>query len=212
MTAQIIDAISNKVKTEIDLMCSTNRVIGASVGIIYDQDLIWDYGFGYSDLLTESTTDQNTIYRIASITKTFTAAAIFQLRDKGSISIDDPLTKYIPEFDTVNADSRSIKQVTLRRLLCHHSGLMAEAPASEPYWSTQKIPSVQQIIENMASVKIVVREDTAFKYSNLGFALLGEVIARVTGNRYEDYVTTEILNPLEMTSTTFIINLATIPN
>lgn len=203
MTVQIIDAISNKVQTEIDLMCSTHRVIGASIGITYDQDLIWNHGFGYSDLQTTTTTDQNTIYRIASITKTFTATAIFQLRDKGIINIDDPLINYIPEFGTVDADSNAIKQVTLRRLLCHHSGLVAEAPASEPYWSTQKIPSIQQIIEDMASIKIVVREDTAFKYSNLGFALLGEVIARVTGDRYEDYVTTQILNPLGMTSTTF---------
>ena len=206
MTTQIIDAISNKIQSEIDIMCSTNRVIGASIGITYDQDLIWNYGFGYADLQTGATADQNTLYRIASITKTFTATAIFQLRDEGHINLDDPLTKYIPEFGTVDADSDAIKQVTLRRLLCHHSGLVAEAPASEPFWSTQKIPSVQQIIENMASVKIVVSEDTFFKYSNLGFALLGEVISRVTGSRYEDYITTQILNPLGMTSTTFSLD------
>ena len=203
MSQEINPSVFRQIENKIDSMCAANKIVGASIGITSDNDLIWTYNFGYSDFNSQTRPDENTIYRIASITKTFTSTSIFQLRDKNKLDLDDPITKYIPEFKKADASPTSIEEVTIRRLLCHHSGIIAEAPSNEPYWTIKKIPDVDNILANIPSIKIVAEQDTIFKYSNLGFVLLGEVISRISGIKYQDYVTNSILIPLGMRSTVF---------
>ena len=178
-----------------------NRLIGASVGLVRDQELVWSRGFGFADLESGSVPDEHTIYRVASNTKTFTAMAIFQLRDEGKLNIDDPLTKYVPEFASVKPTKASVDAVTLRRLMCHHSGLMGEAPGD--YWETKEFPTIEWFLAKLPDVEIVIEPDSAFKYSNLAFAMLGEVVARVSGIPYEEFIHTNILGPLDMTSSVY---------
>ena len=198
-----VDSVSDRLEQEIGDLFAKHRLIGASVGIRRDQELVWTRGFGFADIETGREPDEHTVYRVASNTKTFTATAIFQLRDEGKLLLDDPVVKYIPEFASVKPSKASVESVTLRRLLCHHSGLMGEAPGD--YWETKQFPTIEEFLTRLPEVELVIEPDSAFKYSNLAFAMLGEVVSRVSGSAYEEYVHTKILNPLGMSSSVFAL-------
>ena len=203
MGDQAIDSISDRLEREIGDLFAEHRLVGASVGVVRDQELVWTKGFGFADIETGRAPDEHTIYRVASNTKTFTATAIFQLRDEGKLLLDDPVVNYIPEFASVKPAKASVESVTLRRLLCHHSGLMGEAPGN--YWETTEFPTIEEFLAALPEVTLVIEPDSAFKYSTLAYALLGEVVARVSGRAYEEYVHAEVLNPLGMDSSVFAL-------
>jgi len=177
------------------------RLPGLAVGIVRDQELVWSAGFGYADVENKSRPDQDTISRVASITKTFTATAIMQLRDEGLLRLDDPLVQHLPEFSSVNARAGTMEGVTIRRMLAHRSGLVTESPF--PSWHTLEFPSREEVLAALSQTEIVIPQDSAFKYSNLAFGLLGEVISRLSGRTYFDYMTAEILEPLGLTSSVY---------
>jgi CubicO group peptidase (beta-lactamase class C family) len=177
------------------------RVPGACIGLVVGRDLAWNAGFGYADLAARRRVNVDTIFRIGSITKTFTGLAVVQLRDAGLISLDDPLVLHVPEFSAVDARAGPIENVTLRRLLTHRSGLVSEPPTQR--WDERHVPSTAEILTTLNQAAIVIEPDSAFKYSSLGFALLGEVVARVSEMSFRDYVRTRILEPLGMASSGF---------
>jgi CubicO group peptidase (beta-lactamase class C family) len=197
----VSDSLSRELEGEIKKACSERHLIGVSIGIVRNQELVWAQSYGYADLEQKRTPDESTLYRIGSITKTLTGAAIFQLRDQGKLDLDDPLSGYIPEFSVVKCLQARAEGVTLRRMLCHHSGLMSEAPCD--CWETLKFPSIEQILLMLPNVEVVIEPDSAFKYSNLAFTLLGEVVCRVSGRPFSRYVKSAILEPLGMRSSTF---------
>ena len=129
-----IELVSQELDFIVSNLCDNPNVVGASLGVIRDQHLVWSCGYGFANKDTESRPDENTIFRIASVTKTFTATALFQLRDAGMINLDDPLTNYIDEFSAATARQGTIEDVTIRRLLCHHSGLICQPTTHDPYW------------------------------------------------------------------------------
>lgn len=177
------------------------RLPGLMVGIVIDQDLAWSQGFGTRDLATGEPADCHTLHRVASITKTLTTTAILQLRDRRLLALDDPLTAHLPEFSQARVVEGSHDQVTLRRLLTHRSGLVTETPL--PTWTSSEFPSREQILAALPETEIVLPADHAFKYSNLAFGLLGEVIARISGQSYFEYVRQHILEPLGMTNSVY---------
>ena len=171
---------------------------GVSIGIVHDQKLIWAQGFGYSDLKKKIPASPKTIYRIASITKTFTATAIMQLRDEGKLQLDDPITKYLPWFK-INNRHPDAPDITIRHLLTHTSGLPRES--AFPYWTEFEFPTRKKMIEALHDQETIYASETKWKYSNLAFSLAGEIVAAVSGEAYEDYISNHILKPLKMTST-----------
>ncbi|MFT5369791.1 MAG: D-alanyl-D-alanine carboxypeptidase [Candidatus Latescibacterota bacterium] len=177
------------------------RLPGIALGIVRDDKLAWFGGFGKQDLSKSDAPTQDSLARIASVTKTFTTTAILQLRDEGKLDLDDPLTHHIPEFSSVKVRAGDLSEVTLRRLLTHHSGLMTEAPL--PGWQALDFPSREAILGALGETEIVINQDSAWKYSNLAFGLLGEVILRVSRQAYEDYIKSQILDPLGMNDTLF---------
>lgn len=98
MSDQAVDSVSDPLEQELSDLFANHRLIGASVGIVRDQELVWTSGFGFADIETGRTPDEHTIHTVGSTTKTFTATAIFQLRDEGKLLINDPVVKSIPEF------------------------------------------------------------------------------------------------------------------
>ncbi|MBD3290867.1 serine hydrolase, partial [candidate division KSB1 bacterium] len=176
---------------------------GLSIGIVYDQDLIWKKGFGYRDLEEKLPVKPSTIFRIASITKLFTSTAIMQLRDAGKLRLDDPVSDFLDWFEFKQRFPEA-PGITIRHLLTHTSGIPREA--DYPYWTDHKFPTLEQIIEKMPQQETIYPSETKWKYSNLGMAILGEVVARVSGIPYEEYIHENILEPLEMTSTS--VNLS----
>jgi D-alanyl-D-alanine carboxypeptidase len=200
----MLETVTPKLHECVSRLVSERRLAGAAVGVVRDQDLAWSAGFGFADIASGRRPDEHTLFRVGSITKTFTATALVQLRDEGRLGLDDPVVRHIPEFSSVRCRYGSVEDVTLRRLLTHRSGLMGEPPLR--HWETLKFPTMEEILGSLARVEVVIETDSAMKYSNLAFALLGEVVTRVSGRPYVEYVQAEILDPLGMTSSTFELN------
>src|SRR5581483_7215678 len=130
----VIAAVGERLSQRMRDLLRRHRLPGASAGIVREGRLAWQAGFGFADLATRRRPDEHTLYRVASISKTFTATAIVQLRDAGKLGLDDPLVRHLPEFAAVRCRHGRVEAVTLRRLLSHRSGLISEGPFD--YWDS----------------------------------------------------------------------------
>jgi CubicO group peptidase (beta-lactamase class C family) len=198
-------AASEKVQAKINLLETwLNETIdyyhipGLVIGVVYDQNLVWSDAFGYANLEIKEKMTVDHRFRIASISKTFTSTAIMQLRDTQKIRLDDPIEDYLSWFKIKNSFKNGPK-VTIRQILTHTSGLPREA--AYPYWTDHKFPTREQMINALPEQEMIYEPETKWKYSNLGMALLGEVISEVSGISYDEYVTKHILEPLKMKAT-----------
>ena len=176
----------------------TREQPGVSIGIVYDQDLIWAKGYGYADLEKKIPATPSTAYRIASITKLFTATAILQLRDEGKLQLDDPVAKHLDWFHLDDPFDDS-PVITIRHLLTHTSGLPRELNAL--YWDDMNFPEHGEFVKMFQEASTILPRETELKYSNVAFNVLGEVISSVSGKPYPDYVKEHILKPLGMAGT-----------
>ncbi|HTE27728.1 serine hydrolase domain-containing protein [Flavitalea sp.] len=174
-----------------------NREFTGTVFVIKDGKLLMHKGYGYSDVMNKIHNGEETIYNIASITKTFTSALIMKLQESGKVSVEDNLSKYYPGFP--NAD-----KITIRHLLTHSSGL-------PDYVQDQGFRNSDQTKEATLEVMIGWFRDkplnfepgTKFMYSNSGYTLLGYVIEKITGMPYSEALVKYIFKPLEMNHTSF---------
>jgi len=209
MEDQILKPLISKLEGIIIRTLERERVPGAAIGIVRDQELAWSRGFGYADLASDRAVDAGTLFRCGSITKTFTATALMQLRDEGKLGLDDPIMRYIPGFSAVKAKFGAPENVTIRRLLTHTSGLSGEGPDNG--WERLEFPPIEEMIAALPRTEILIEPETQYKYSNLGYALLGEVIARVSGQPYADYIQRNLLQPLGMNGSGFSLTDAMRP-
>ncbi len=203
MKDQVLQPLIPKLEAIVNRALEREHIPGAAIGIVRDQQLAWSRGFGYADLAGDRAMDADTLFRCGSITKTFTATAIMQLRDEGKLAIDDPIVRYIPEFAAAKARFGTPEGVTIRRLLTHTSGLSGEGPNSG--WERLEFPSIEEMIAALPHTEIVIEPETQYKYSNLGFALMGEVIRRLSGIPYADYIECNLLHPLGMSASGFVL-------
>jgi D-alanyl-D-alanine carboxypeptidase len=171
---------------------------GASLGVIHDQELVWAAGFGWADTERRVPATAETRYRIASITKTFTATALLQLRDAERLQLDDPLTKHLPWF-AITTRHTDAPPITIRHLLTHTSGLPREA--AFPYWTDFEFPTPERLREGLTRQEGILATETQWKYSNLALALAGDVVEAASGESYAAYVKAHILDPLGMKDT-----------
>jgi len=171
---------------------------GMSIGIVHDQALVWSRGFGWADLERREPATADTLYRIGSITKLFTATALLILRDAGKLHLDDPLTAHLPWFQ-MKAAAADAGTITIRHLLTHTSGLPREG--AFPYFTDSRFPTIEDIRARLPMQERPLPTETRWKYSNLGATLAGEVVAAVAGEPYVDFVRRRILAPLGMTAT-----------
>jgi CubicO group peptidase (beta-lactamase class C family) len=169
-----------------------DRLPSVAAAVVRKGEQVWSGAAGAANYEEERAATPDTQYRVGSITKTFTATAVMQLRDAGRLDLDDRLEQH--------ADGLANGTPTLRRLLCHLSGLQREA--GEMFVDGTS-PTEEQLIESLRSVEFVLPPAEAHHYSNLAFALLGQVVARVSGERYTDYVDDRIIRPLGLTRTTW---------
>ncbi len=155
--------------------------------------------FGVRELAGKSAVDADTVFRIASMTKSFTALGILKLRDEGKLSLDDPAERYIPELARLVYPTRDSPKITIRHLLSHSEGFPEDNP-----WGDQQLAVTEAEFTRMLAGGIPFSNapGVAYEYSNYGFAILGRIVARVSGMTYADYVAANILRPLGMTATT----------
>ncbi|HLC95366.1 MAG TPA: serine hydrolase domain-containing protein [Patescibacteria group bacterium] len=191
-TAKILDAwLPYKIQYE--------NIPGLSVGIVYQGKLVYQQGFGYANVSKKIPATPDTCYRIASISKIFTAVAIMQLVEQGKVRLNDTVTRYLPWFH-IQTKHFTSQNITIRHLLSHTSGIWRDGDT--PHWETDTFPNFAEVKKSLSEKTLVFPNNTVFKYSNFGFALLGEVIKQVSGMEYGEYVTTHIINPLHLKHTT----------
>ena len=173
------------------------NVPGLSIAVVYDQEIVWAEGYGYSDLETKTPATPATVYRIGSVTKLFTSTAILQLRDQGKLRLDDPVSLHLPWF-AVSSPFPDAPEITIRHLLTHTSGLPREA--AFPYWTDHIFPSRKELAEGVLGQDALNPPETTYHYSNLRMSLLGEIVTAVSGQPWADYVQEKVLQPLGMSS------------
>lgn len=155
---------------------------------------LWTRAFGYADVAAKAAATTQTRYRIGSITKTFTALAILQLLEDRSLKLDDRVRDHVGTTTAILARSVGVLDVTLRELLTHTSGLERDLPGT--WWTEPSFPA--QFPDNFSAV---YPSGTEWKYSNIGYALLGEVVAAASGGTWARHVEQRILDPLRMADT-----------
>lgn len=169
---------------------------GVVVGVVSDQELVWAQGFGFADIATKRPMSPDTRFRMASHSKLFTATAIMQLREQGRIQLDDPVSDYLPWFQVKPAEPDD-PPITIAHLLSHGSGLPREAG---PHWTTRVFPTQEEIRNLIPERQAAFSPEVRYKYSNLAFAIAGMVVEAVSGQRWADYIQTNIFDPLGMSS------------
>ena len=175
---------------------------GLSIGIVQDQELVYSKGFGFADIKDKTPATPETLYRIAAHSKLFAAIGIMQLRDQGELQLDDPVKKHLPGFN-ITITHPEAHQVTIRHLLTHSSGLPREAGSA--YWLDFDFPSRDEVLARLGSQETILPSESLFKYSNLAYALLGEIIAQKTNQSFADYVEDNIMAPLGMGDSSVVI-------
>ncbi|MCX6044459.1 MAG: serine hydrolase [Chloroflexi bacterium] len=171
---------------------------GVAYGVIVDGDLIFTYGFGVHNVVTQAAVDADTVFRIASMTKSFAALAILQLRDAGKLRLDEPITTYVPELASLRYPTADAPLITVRHLLTMAAGW----PQDDPWGDRQLYRSDAAMSEfYQAGVAWSNAPGVIFEYSNYGYMVLGRIITNVAGLPAIDYINQQILQPLGMTST-----------
>jgi CubicO group peptidase (beta-lactamase class C family) len=175
------------------------HVPGAAWGIVVDGALAHTGAAGFRDVAAKAPVDADTVFRIASMTKSFTAMSILELRDEGKLSLDDPAERYVPELRGLVYPTSDAPRITVRHLLSHSEGF----PEDNPWGDRQLADSDEQLSQMLrGGIPFSNAPGIAYEYSNYGFAILGRIVANVSKMRYADYVAANILRPLGMTSTT----------
>ena len=166
------------------------RLPSLNAAVFGDGEAAWSLAVGLADTEAGEEATPEHQYRVASITKTFVAASIFQLRDASRLDLEDPLSRHVPE---------AVHAPTLGRMLSHLTGLQREPPGD--VWETLEMPSPEELLDRLGEAEQVLAPHEEYHYSNLAYALLGEVIARVSGTSFEQYVEERLLRPLGLDST-----------
>jgi CubicO group peptidase (beta-lactamase class C family) len=175
------------------------HVPGAAWGIVIDGELAHVAVTGKRDIASDATVDADTVFRIASMTKSFTAMAILSLRDEGKLSLDDPVETHVPELKALIYPTSDSPRITVRHLLSHSEGFPEDNP-----WGDQQLAVTEEQFSAMMRGGIAFSNapGVAYEYSNYGFAILGRIVSRASGVPYRQYIATRILRPLGMSSTT----------
>jgi len=175
------------------------HIPGAVWGIIIDGRLAHVGVTGYRDVASKAPVDSGTVFRIASMTKSFTALAILKLRDEGKLSLDDLAEKWVPELAGLTYPTSDSPRLSIRLLMSHATGFPEDNP-----WGDQQLAVTDDEMSTMmrAGIPFSNAPGVAYEYSNYGFAILGRIVTKASGMPYRQYIQQTILRPLGMTSTT----------
>lgn len=182
------------------------RLQGVALGLIYNNDTRWNRAYGLASRTAQTELGITTPVALHELAQLFTAVAVMQLIEQGSVQLDAGLKDYLPDFSPY-AEHVNDADITVRQLLSHHSGLpayyapgagMGEYPLDEGTADYRQLPA------QAAQIAFVTEPGSVYEYSYLGYSLLGLVVAAVSGESFEHYVETHILRPLGLSETTFV--------
>ncbi|MCB1178146.1 MAG: beta-lactamase family protein, partial [Leptospiraceae bacterium] len=178
---------------------------GVSILVFNDKEVLFQKGYGtYKE---DKQVDENTIFKVGSVSKIFTALGIMKLMEKGKLKLDDPLSKHIPEVKFTPRYPES-KEPTIRQMLTHHSGIISDYFngffLDENMKEEEYKKEFLNLPEKLKGEHLAQKPDEIMSYSNLSFSLLGVIIERISGQELESFFKKEIFSPLEMNSTSFL--------
>jgi len=211
LNRQLLD---KNIQEVVDNDFKSNNVFGACYAVIQDGETIYKKYFGYAQL-DKNPIDKNTLFRLASMTKPVTAIAILMLVDRGLLSLDDEITKFIPEYKNVRITSledgklvdlgESKNAIRVRHLLSHSSGVGSSCYKKDTLLTAENKQTALSLAKFYAEKGLDYEPGTAQAYSGVGaFSVLGYIIEQVTGKSLQEFYNKEIFEPLEMFNTTFI--------
>ncbi|MDT7833000.1 serine hydrolase domain-containing protein [Flavobacteriaceae bacterium S356] len=174
---------------------SNNVTVGAVAGYSVDGEIKWQSAVGYSDKKNRTPFNVNTITRVASVVKLFTAVAVMQLIEQGLIDLNDPIQKYVPDFP-----KSKFGTITIKQLLNHTSGIGGYKSGKEAE-TKKEYPTLADAMNVFKDRKLLFRPGSQYSYSTYGYVLLGVLIERVSETTYKEYIQTNILDKAGMKHT-----------
>lgn len=199
------DAAWSQFTQMFDTTVDGDHIVGAGVVLVRDGHMVAHHEHGFADRDRGTPITPQSIYHYGSITKTLTAISIMQLRDRGRLSLDDPITKYVPELRQVHDPFGSMDAITLRMLMSHSAGFQ---DPTWPYkqgkpWEPFEPTTWNQLVAMMPYQEIAFPPGSRYSYSNPAFIYLARVIEQLSGDPWESYVQKNIFSPLGMTHSYF---------
>jgi CubicO group peptidase (beta-lactamase class C family) len=188
-----------------DGVMGRDQITGAGILVLRDGNPVSHHEYGFADSANSKRVTERTIFHYGSITKTLTAVAIMQLRDRGRLSLDDHITRYIPELRMVHDPYGAMDKITIRMLLSHSAGFQAPTwPYGEGKpWEPFEPTTWNQLVAMMPYQELLFEPGSRYGYSNPGFVYLARVIEQITGDSWQMYVQKNIFAPLGMTHSYF---------
>jgi CubicO group peptidase (beta-lactamase class C family) len=196
-------------RTSFTSALTQHGIVGGGIAIIHAQEPPTQIWFGEARRDLHRPSDANTSYNWASITKTMTAIAILQLRDRGRLSLDDPAVLYLPELRQVHDEYGPVDAITIRHLLTHSAGFRNPTwpwdcdDTANCDWQPFEPTRWTQVAAMLPYTHIAFIPGSRWSYSNLGYVFLGQIIERLSGDEFEVYLDKNILKPLAMTASYF---------
>lgn len=195
--------VSKIARREID----AGRVIGMTVGVAQGDEIMLLKGYGISDLENGIEASGSGVYRIGSITKMFTAAGIMLLLEDGSVSLEDPLSKYIPEYPKPTGD-----KVTIKHLLNHTSGIYSFTDRPDRIQTMRTDLTSDEVLAQFQDEPVHFEPGESFRYCNSGYVLLGLILEAASEQKFGQFLNERIFEPLKLVATYLDSNVKIIPN
>ena len=197
--AQLPANTSSEFKSFYESGLKQHGIVGSSLVVLDHNQIVFRDMYGYQNLESKQPIDENSTFHWASISKTFTGVAIMQLRDRGLLSLDDPIVKYVPEIAKAHDPYGPISAITIREAMSHSAGFRDPTwPWRNQPWQPFEPTEWSQLVAMMPYTSVDFAPGSKFSYSNLAVVFLGEIIERLSGDAYAVYMEKNVLRPLGM--------------
>ncbi|TJY34073.1 serine hydrolase domain-containing protein [Pontimicrobium aquaticum] len=193
-----IKELAPELEQIMDAHAKDRHIPGIAYGIVVDNQLVIASANGVLDIATENPSTTTSAFRIASMTKSFTAMAIVKLRDEGKLALNDPVSKYIPEMANLEYLTKDSPIIDIENLLTMTAGFPEDNP-----WGDRQLDESNEMLIDMINEGLTFSNAPSYEYeySNTGYAMLGHIVSKVSGQPYQEYIKTNILQPLGMNNT-----------
>ena len=200
-------ALLEQIDAIVEETMARDQIVGTSVGVHRRGEVLLAKGYGYADLENQVRATEHTVFRIGSITKQFTAAAILILEERDRLRLSDPLTEFLPDYETTG------HHISVERLLNHTSGIKGYTEMGEKFWGKSRLDlSHEEMVELFSAEPFQFAPGEEYSYNNSAYYLLGLIIEKVSGKSYADFLQENLWTPLGMRESHYLYNDPIVPN
>lgn len=182
----------------IQTQVSEKRLPALSIALVDDQKIVWARGFGFANPQAKVPATADTVYRVGSVSKLFTDLAVMQLVEQRQLDLDAPVTQYLPDFKPNNPFH---KQITLRHLMTHRSGLVREPPVGNYF--DDRNSSLAEMIKSLNQTSLVYEPESKIKYSNAAIGVVGYILQQSQKEPFAKYLQEKLLDPMGLKRSSF---------